>query len=99
MENNNQENKGNNNNKNENESKFNAYWIYGVVALFLVGLQFLPIADTGRHFDDALVLIIAQGYQRMHHARFSGARTSCHEECDDRDQPSHVSMNDRGAHA
>ena len=49
MENNNQENKGLSNpneNKNDDDSKFNAYWIYGVVALFLVGLQFLPISDS-----------------------------------------------------
>ncbi len=45
MENKNQDN--NKNNDNKNDSKFNAYWIYGVVALFLIGLQFLPITDTG----------------------------------------------------
>jgi ATP-dependent metalloprotease FtsH len=39
MENNNQENK----NKNRNNSKFNAYWIYAVVALFLIGLQFINL--------------------------------------------------------
>jgi len=45
MENNNQENKENK--KGNNNSKFNAYWIYGVVALFLIGLQFLPVSDSG----------------------------------------------------
>ena len=48
MENNQENNNNSENNKNENDSKFNAYWIYGVVALFLVGLQFLPIADTSK---------------------------------------------------
>ena len=33
-------------NKNKNGSKFNAYWIYGVVALFLIGLQFMPMASN-----------------------------------------------------
>ena len=33
-------------NKNRNNSKFNAYWIYGVVALFLIGLQFMPMASN-----------------------------------------------------
>ncbi len=50
MENNNQENNNdlnNDNKKKDDDSQFNAYWIYGIVALFLVGLQFLPIADTG----------------------------------------------------
>ena len=47
MENNNKENNNQQgNNKNNDDSKFNAYWIYGVVALFLLGLQFLPVADT-----------------------------------------------------
>ena len=45
MENNNQENKNDQNNDNkkkDDDSQFNAYWIYAIVALFLVGLQFLP---------------------------------------------------------
>ncbi|TAK36799.1 MAG: ATP-dependent metallopeptidase FtsH/Yme1/Tma family protein [Saprospiraceae bacterium] len=42
MENNNQENK----NKNKNTSKFNAYWIYAVVALFLIGLQFINLPSN-----------------------------------------------------
>lgn len=33
-------------NKNKNNSKFNAYWIYGVVALFLIGVQFLPMTSS-----------------------------------------------------
>lgn len=33
-------------NKNKNNSKLNAYWIYGVVALFLIGLQFMPMASN-----------------------------------------------------
>ena len=37
MENNNQE------NKNKNPSKFNAYWIYGVVAVVLLGLQLVNL--------------------------------------------------------
>jgi len=42
MENNNQENK----NKNKNTSKFNAYWIYAVGALFLIGLQFINLPSN-----------------------------------------------------
>lgn len=33
-------------NNNKNGSKFNAYWIYGVVALFLLGLQFLNLPSS-----------------------------------------------------
>jgi cell division protease FtsH len=33
-------------NKNKDGSKFNAYWIYGVVALFLLGLQFINLPDS-----------------------------------------------------
>ena len=40
MENKNQD------NQNKNDSKFNAYWIYGVVALFLVGLQFFAMPKS-----------------------------------------------------
>ncbi|MBI1226145.1 MAG: ATP-dependent zinc metalloprotease FtsH [Bacteroidetes bacterium] len=32
-----------NNQDNKNGSKFNPYWIYGVLALFFIGLNFLPI--------------------------------------------------------
>ncbi len=32
-------------NKNQNNSKFNAYWVFGVAALFLIGLQFMPLAS------------------------------------------------------
>lgn len=38
--------KNNQDKKNKNDSKFNAYWIYGVVALFLVGLQFIPLPNS-----------------------------------------------------
>ncbi len=40
MEKNNQE------NKNKKNSKFNAYWIYAVVALFLIGLQFINLPSS-----------------------------------------------------
>ncbi|MBI5915021.1 MAG: ATP-dependent zinc metalloprotease FtsH [Bacteroidetes bacterium] len=40
MENNNQD------NNQKNGTKFNAYWIYGVLALFFIGLQFLPISGN-----------------------------------------------------
>ncbi len=44
MQNNNKENnEGKNNN---NGSRFNAYWIYGVVALFLLGLQFINLPNS-----------------------------------------------------
>ena len=48
MENNQENNNNNDNNgKNDNDSKFNSYWIYGIVALFLVGMNFfLPMTDT-----------------------------------------------------
>ena len=36
----------NQDNKNKNSSKFNAYWIYGVVALFLLGLQFINLPSS-----------------------------------------------------
>ncbi|MCB0521578.1 MAG: ATP-dependent metallopeptidase FtsH/Yme1/Tma family protein [Lewinellaceae bacterium] len=36
----------NQDNKNKNNSKFNAYWIYGVVALFLLGLQFINLPSS-----------------------------------------------------
>lgn len=36
----------NKDNQNKNDSKFNAYWIYGVVALFLVGLQFFAMPKS-----------------------------------------------------
>ncbi len=38
-----------NNQDNKNGSKFNPYWIYGVLALFFIGLNFLPI--TGNTSD------------------------------------------------
>ena len=40
MEKNNQE------NKIKKNSKFNAYWIYAVVALFLIGLQFINLPSS-----------------------------------------------------
>jgi cell division protease FtsH len=36
----------NNDNKNKNNSKYTAYWIYGVVALFLLGLQFINLPSS-----------------------------------------------------
>ena len=35
-----------NNQDNKNGTKFNPYWIYGVLALFFIGLNFLPITGS-----------------------------------------------------
>jgi AFG3 family protein len=35
-----------NNQDNKNGAKFNPYWIYGVLALFFIGLNFLPITGS-----------------------------------------------------
>ncbi|MCF8246017.1 MAG: ATP-dependent zinc metalloprotease FtsH [Saprospiraceae bacterium] len=35
-----------NNQDNKNSTKFNPYWIYGVLALFFIGLNFLPISGS-----------------------------------------------------
>ncbi len=35
-----------NNQENKNGTKFNPYWIYGVLALFFIGLNFLPITSS-----------------------------------------------------
>jgi cell division protease FtsH len=36
----------NNQDNNKNGAKFNPYWIYGVLALFFIGLNFLPITGS-----------------------------------------------------
>ncbi len=36
----------NNQDNNKNSAKFNPYWIYGVLALFFIGLNFLPITGN-----------------------------------------------------
>ena len=66
MENKKQKNKNANQpeeNKNGHHPNFNAYWIYGVVALFLIGLNFLPFGDTGNSkiTKDKFVQLARQG--------------------------------------
>jgi cell division protease FtsH len=45
MENKNNKDNKQGDNKEPNAPKFNSYWIYGVIALFLLGLNFLDIAE------------------------------------------------------
>lgn len=45
MENKNKKDNKQGDNKEPNAPKFNSYWIYGVIALFLLGLNFLDIAE------------------------------------------------------
>ena len=41
-------NNNNDKNPNNNMSKFNSYWIYGIIALILIGLNYLSYSDASR---------------------------------------------------
>ena len=65
----------NNNNQNERNTppigggpKFNSYWIYGIIALFLIGLNFWGISNTSEkklEWDKFREMIIAEDIEQL----------------------------------